>query len=48
MAIGAALFTAFYAYVYGELAKNGVAVESSSITFMTFPLGSVVLSAVAC
>jgi DME family drug/metabolite transporter len=48
MAIGAALFTAFYAYVYRELAKNGVAPESSSITFMTFSLGSLVLSGLAC
>jgi len=48
LAICAALLTAFYAYAYRELGKKGIALESSSITFMTFPLGSVVLMAVAC
>jgi Cys-tRNA(Pro)/Cys-tRNA(Cys) deacylase len=48
LAICAALLTAFYAYAYRELGKKGLALGSSSITFMTFSLGSVVLMAVAC
>jgi drug/metabolite transporter (DMT)-like permease len=48
LAICAALLTAFYAYVYRGLAKNGTALESSSITFMTFSLGSVAMIAATC
>jgi drug/metabolite transporter (DMT)-like permease len=44
LAICAAVLTALYAYLYRHLAKNGAAPEPSSVTFMTFALGSVVLT----
>ena len=37
--------TASYAYLYRHMAENGAAPEPSSVTFMTFVLGSAVLIA---
>jgi drug/metabolite transporter, DME family len=37
-----------YAYLYRHVAKNGVAPERTSVTFMTFALGSVVLTGALC
>jgi drug/metabolite transporter (DMT)-like permease len=43
LGICAALLTALYAYLYRQVAKNGVAPEPTSVTFLTFVLGSAVL-----
>jgi drug/metabolite transporter (DMT)-like permease len=45
LAVSAALLMACYAYLYRQMAKNDAAPEPSSVTFMTFVLGSVVLLA---
>ena len=43
LAVCAALLTACYAYLYRQMAKNDAAPEPSSVTFMTFVLGSAVM-----
>ncbi len=43
LAVCAALLTASYAYLYRHMAENGAAPEPSSVTFMTFVLGSALL-----
>jgi drug/metabolite transporter, DME family len=48
LAICAALLTALYAYLYRQVAKNGVAPEPTSTTFLTFVLGSAVLIGTMC
>jgi drug/metabolite transporter (DMT)-like permease len=48
LAICAAVLTALYAYLYRQVAKNGVAPEPTSVTFMTFALGSGVLIGILC
>jgi drug/metabolite transporter (DMT)-like permease len=45
LAVCAALLTASYAYLYRQMAKNNAAPEPSSVTFMTFVLGSSMLIA---
>ena len=45
LAVCAALLTASYAYLYRQMAENDAAPEPSSVTFMTFLLGSTILIA---
>jgi drug/metabolite transporter (DMT)-like permease len=45
LAVCAALLTAGYAFLYRQMAKNDAAPEPSSVTFMTFLLGSTILIA---
>ena len=46
LAICAAILTALYIYVHTQVARERRALEPSSVTFMTFALGSVALIAV--
>ena len=46
LAICAAVLTALYVYLYRHLAKNRRAPEPTSVTLMTFVLGSVALTAI--
>jgi drug/metabolite transporter (DMT)-like permease len=48
LAICAAVLTALYIYLYRQVARNRKALEPTSVTFMTFALGSVGLIAVGC
>ena len=45
LAICGALLTASYTYLYRQMAQNGAAPEPSSVTFMTFALGTAPLIA---
>ena len=48
LAICAAILTALYIYIYRQVARDRRALEPTSVTFMTFALGSVALIAVGC
>jgi len=48
LAICAALLTALYVYLYRHVANNRNAPEPTSVTFVTFALGSVALIAIGC
>jgi len=48
LAICAAVLTALYAYLYRRAAKKDVAPEPTSVTFMTFALGSAVMIVTLC
>jgi drug/metabolite transporter (DMT)-like permease len=48
LAVFAAVLTALYVYLYRQVAKNRMAPEPTSVTFMTFALGSVALIAIGC
>jgi drug/metabolite transporter (DMT)-like permease len=48
LAICAAVLTALYAYLYRYVAKTDVAPEPTSVTIMTFALGSAVLIGILC
>ena len=48
LAICAAVLTALYAYLYRYVAKTDVPPEPTSVTIMTFALGSAVLIGILC
>jgi drug/metabolite transporter (DMT)-like permease len=48
LAICAAVLTALYVYLYRHVANNLSAPDPTSVTFMTFALGSVALIAIGC
>ena len=48
LAMCAAMLTALYVYLYRHVANNLSAPEPTSVTLMTFALGSVVLIAIGC
>ena len=47
-AICAAMLTALYIHIYRQRTRNGRALEPTSVTLMTFALGSIALVAVGC